>query len=470
MVEAEFIAAVRTPEDLAYAREQGVTDEWFASRRMLWNFVSEYVAKVGEVPGLAVLQREDPEYEPPIEPASLQWLVDELRVVTLRRMANGAMLKAAKRIDDEPHEALTDLMAELAVAKAIETASGGQGSEGLEDGAAFLFSEDAALGEPLWGAAEQPLWASGEALWLWGQTGIGKGTLTQRIALAAIGVGNPEVLGEPVRPVGRVLYLALDRARQVKRSLRRMVTPEQTDVLRERLRVWGRPLPFDVGAEPTKLTELVRGLGMEPGDLVIIDAAKDATGDLADNKLGPGFNRACQMLLADGYELLVNNHPRKAVAGNKRPDSIDDMMGHSALKNGAGTVLMLWSARPGEPVDVVMQKGPAGIVSPMQVTLDLERGDVTVHDPADLLVMIERTPGGVTREQAAIYLTGKQNPTTADKKRAIRRAEALVEKGLVEQSTRPNPSGKGDDLTVYLAKKPPRAGRTGEGTKGELAV
>ena len=86
--------------------------------------------------------------------------------------------------------------------------------------------------DALWGQGSKVIAARGEPTMIYSPTGIGKTTLAQRVALAAIGIGDSKVLGFDVHPIdGKVLYVAADRSRQAKRSLRRMVTEDDRRIL-----------------------------------------------------------------------------------------------------------------------------------------------------------------------------------------------------------------------------------------------
>jgi hypothetical protein len=83
----------------------------------------------------------------------------------------------------------------------------------------------------LWGAGDEVAWAEGEAFAVVAQDGAGKTVLQHNLILRQLGVIAGPLLGLPVAPRRRVLYLAQDRPRQAARALRRMVRPEHMAAL-----------------------------------------------------------------------------------------------------------------------------------------------------------------------------------------------------------------------------------------------
>ncbi|MDZ7676179.1 MAG: hypothetical protein U5K30_14070 [Acidimicrobiales bacterium] len=100
-----------------------------------------------------------------------------------------------------------------------------------------------------------------------GPEGVSKSTLAQRLAIARCGIHDAPtiVLGHQVQPMpegGRLAYLAMDRPRQIARSMKRMlIKPAQWRRFDERVSVWRGPLPFDLVNEPTStLADWLDGL------------------------------------------------------------------------------------------------------------------------------------------------------------------------------------------------------------------
>jgi hypothetical protein len=144
-------------------------------------------------------------------------------------------------------------------------------SPNARDGATFILDEAADL-EARWGRGGEVLWARGESLVIAAPPGVGKTTLAGQIVAGLIGI-TPDVLGYPITPATRVLYLAMDRPRQIRRALRRLFTEEHREQLAEHLVVRPGPIPSDLGNKPELLLDLVCSHGC---DVVVLDSLKDA--------------------------------------------------------------------------------------------------------------------------------------------------------------------------------------------------
>lgn len=130
----------------------------------------------------------------------------------------------------------------------------------MVDGARFILDRPATV-PAVWGKGTQVLWAEGEALMIAGGQGLGKTTLAGQLVRALLGVGDGAVLGLPVACQGEpVLYLAMDRPRQIARSLGRQFTEADRAALGGLL-VRPGPPPADMAAHPLLLAGAPQALG-----------------------------------------------------------------------------------------------------------------------------------------------------------------------------------------------------------------
>jgi replicative DNA helicase len=289
-----------------------------------------------------------------------------------------------------------------------------------------------------WGDGDAVLWAEGEGLTIAGPDGVGKTSVGQQLALRRIGLGSTPLLGLPVQLCARrLLYLAMDRPAQAARSLHRMVSSDDKDVLSERLVVHRGPLPFDILKEPAAtLREFVESHGAS--DLVV-DSLKDLAIGLSKDEVGSAINRAFQELSASGIEHVALHHQRKEQQGAGRsPKSLADVYGSRWLTAGMGSVVLLW----GDPGDLVVAfrhlKQPVEEVGPFNVLHDHVNGSSSIHEHADLETLLARSADGLTVKDAARLLFEKDDPKANDIEKARRRLEGLVAKGRAERRDDPD--------------------------------
>jgi hypothetical protein len=109
-----------------------------------------------------------------------------------------------------------------------------------------------------------------------------------------------ELLDYPITPgKGKVLYLAMDRPKQIGRSFRRMVG----EAMRAELDEWltcgqaRHPLCRQVSVSPSSVMR-------RKADTVFLDSTKDAALKLSDDDAGAAYNRAHQLALHDGAPKL----------------------------------------------------------------------------------------------------------------------------------------------------------------------
>ncbi|WP_206428700.1 AAA family ATPase [Mycolicibacterium stellerae] len=324
-----------------------------------------------------------------------------------------------------------------------------QHSERLVDGLAFLTDDSAA--EPLWGRGGSVLWAPGEGLMICGPQGVGKSTVAQEIMLARLGLRSPDLLGFPVGPDDRpVLYLAMDRPPQIRRSLARMVDLADQGVaerLRQQLVVWAGPPPFDAGEAPDVFAAWVAQRGREPG-LVVVDSLKDLVRGLASDDGGAGFNSAMQAVLANGTEFISLHHQRKANSDNRKPNKLADVYGSTWLTSGQGSVLLLWGEPGASKVELGHLKQPQEPVGPLVVDHSHATGESVASDPIERLIEIAQMAGaeGFIESDAVAALHGVDRDSEEYdrcRKKVARKLTRLTDEGvlLYEKGTRGGSGG-----------------------------
>lgn len=282
----------------------------------------------------------------------------------------------------------------------------------------------------VWGEGTKVVWAEGEAFTLAGPAGVGKTTLAGQVVRGRLAGGT--VLGMPVAPTSsKVLYLAMDRPRQIARSLRRTLGDVDRVLLDERLVVWVGPPLKDMAEEPETLLRLAEKAG---ADTVVVDSVKDAAVGLSDDRVGAGYNRARQMCLAAGVEVMELHHMVKKGENGADPTSLAHVYGSAWITAGSGSVALLWG-QAGDPVVRWLHlKQPAEEVGPFPVEHDHLAGTSRIQDAVDLVV-VARSAGkeGTTAKGAACVLFETTKPTPAQKQKAWRRLDGLVRSGYLRR-------------------------------------
>lgn len=303
------------------------------------------------------------------------------------------------------------------------------------DGLAFL--TESVDETPLWGEGERVLWAPGEGLMICGPQGVGKSTIVQQLMLARLGVSAPEFCGLPVivdeRPI---LYLAMDRPPQIRRSLNRMVNTTDENVaavLKRQLVVWKGPPPVNAAEAPEVFAQWVAMHGRDPG-VVIVDSLKDLASGLSEDAIGSGINAAMQTILANGTEFIDLHHQRKATGDNRKPDKLADVYGSTWLTSGMGSVLLVWGEAGASTVELSHLKQPAAPVGPLIVNHAHGQGLSSAHDPGVTVLRLATEAGadGITEAQAVAGVWGEVEDEAeyrAAKKRIRRRLDKLTNDG-----------------------------------------
>lgn len=236
--------------------------------------------------------------------------------------------------------------------------------------------------EPVWGDGPDVLWSRGEGLIVTGGIGAGKTTMLGQLVRASLGLQG-EVVGYSVAECPRVLYIAADRPQQIARNMRRLFSESDRAMLNDRLTIMAGPPPGDIAATPPLLLAICRAAGLEAGDRVFIDSAKDVALNLSSDETGAGWNQAQQLVIAAGIDLAANHHQRKAQGGKNagKPKSLSDLYGSTWIGAGAGTVVLLWPEEPGSAfVELSTLKSAADDVGPLTLLHDLDTGTFSTID------------------------------------------------------------------------------------------
>lgn len=339
----------------------------------------------------------------------------------------------------------TDVLGRAQQALAHESATVGRSRLSVQPGGSFILDSPAAT-PMVWGSGSTVLWAAGEPLAIVGPPGVGKTTLGQQLALARIGV-RPSLLGMPVEPCRRLLYIAADRPSQAQRSFRRMVSPADRERLDDALGVWTGPLPHDIGARPETLVEIAEANG---ADTIVIDSLKDVAVGLAKDDIGAAVNRALQLLVAAGVEVVVLHHQRKGQQGGK-PTKLEDVYGSAWITAGMGSVLLVW----GEAGDLVVElshlKQPAEQFGPARILHDHDTGTSSIVDTPDALTVVRESRTGVTAQELAQVMFDTTMPEPKEVEKARRRLEGFVKEGKAHKVEGQRGGAAGGTQARYVA-------------------
>lgn len=230
----------------------------------------------------------------------------------------------------------------------------------------------------IWGVARPDgvmAWAQNQGVIICGPPGTGKSTIALQVVLRYVGIRGGDVLGLPVRRTERpVVYLALDRADQIRQSIRRMVlSTADPEAVARLLMIDNIPPNVDL-REVSSWIAWLRVLG---AGAVVIDSAKDLGFDLNDSSEGQAFNFLVQATLRAGIQILVTHHSRKTPRGDKKPLTLNDMHGSQWVAAGAGSVLMLDGEAGPKPKKLVHVKPLTVPMPPLRLELDTATGEIS---------------------------------------------------------------------------------------------
>jgi hypothetical protein len=290
------------------------------------------------------------------------------------------------------------------------------------DGNQFIFGQPDTI-PALWGEKDEVLWISGEAFMIAGGMGLGKTTLAGQLLKAQLCGGT--VLGLPVTPInGNILYLAMDRPRQIARSLRRQFDTTHQEQLR-RLFIRPGPPPIDLAADPARLCRMADEVD---ATAVYIDSLKDAAVPLSKDEIGAAYNRARQFTLNHDHEICELHHNRKPAKDTI--NGVHEIYGSVWLAAGCGSIVNL-IGEPGDPIIEFRHiKQPLDEVGPYRLLNDIENGIIEIEHEIDLLTLTDTAAAdGLTATGAAAALFGCEKPSRAQEAKARRRLDRLTASG-----------------------------------------
>lgn len=302
----------------------------------------------------------------------------------------------------------------------------------VDEGGEFLF-DGSDESEVLWGSPDEILWASGETLMLVGPTGVGKSTLAGQLVEALLGITS-DVLDRKVRQVDRVLYLAMDRPKQIRRAFKRLFTPEQRKQLSDVYFHIG-PLKVQLANDPLHLLNLAK---FNNANVIVVDSMKDLARDLNDPKTGSDINAAFQHCLAEGIEVIVLHHLRKTTGKTvQKPKSVEDVFGSAVITWGIGSIILLWGQPGSTVVELSHLKPLHEPVGPWTVQHDHMTGRSNIQAEFNLLQFIRgsKTYGATTLEAAQERYGNKVKSGDANYKRMDRQLKNLLEAGCITQDS-----------------------------------
>ena len=339
----------------------------------------------------------------------------------------------ARAHEKHPHPDQT--CAEVSCPNAPTSGKQRSGHARLVTGGSFLF-DGSGKSVAVWGDGDEVLCAEDEGTMITGPQGVGKSTGVQQYVLHRIGLRTGRFLGYSVqRAQGKVLYLALDRPAQIRRSILRMVTEDQKEYLEEHLLFWRGPLPFDVIKDSKALADFAEQHGASD---VIVDSYKDLNPSLQRPEIAGAINNATQEVIARGIQWFGINHQRKATSENKRPTTLDDVFGGQWLTGGLGSVIVFWGEPGDTDVELIHRKQPEAVVGPFTIRHDHKAGRTVKLESEDerILPSVRQSgAGGISEPELTLHVCGvgaSDRELDSSKRRLNRRLKSFQDDGLVK--------------------------------------
>lgn len=317
------------------------------------------------------------------------------------------------------------------------------------DGDSFMFG-DIAADIPIWGAGDDLLWSEGGGLMIASDQGLGKSLTAQQVIAARLGVGPNELLGLTINPLAQgksVVYLALDRPRQIARSMVRLFKADaERSIARERLKVWTKPIPIDILGDPVAFADWLQDtFGPNIGDLVI-DSVKDLTpANLSNGEVGQALDMSWKECRARGMSTLILHHERKSGSDESRSNrmpSLDNIYGSVWLTSGMDSILHIQGKQGANVVTYTHLKAIINMVDPIDAIHDQENGRTSVftmarsgNDSADKVEQVyaaikyasERDTGEVLSASDVVTRTGLSKSSVDRYIRTLRDAGRIEE-------------------------------------------
>ncbi|TFC06752.1 bifunctional DNA primase/polymerase [Cryobacterium mannosilyticum] len=307
------------------------------------------------------------------------------------------------------------------------------GDAAAVDGFEFMFGE-IAEDVPVWGDGDDLLWTEGGGLMIPSDQGLGKSFTAQQITLGRLGLGPGNLLGLTLHRLAEdkiIVYLALDRPRQIARSMARLFKTEaERAIARQRLRIWTKPVPVDVLGDTHAFADWLQDtFGSNIGD-VIVDSVKDLTpANLSNGEVGQALDMAWKECRARGMSTLLLHHERKTGNDDSRANrlpSLDNIYGSVWLTSGMDSVLHIQGKQGANIVTYTHLKPIIELVDPIDAMHDQDKGRTHVIE----LTKKQGGPSADKVEQVFAFVAnrsaGGEVVTAADVEAATGHAPASV--------------------------------------------